>query len=209
MISETRQADRSVPKLCYERYPDPEVRIHAELERFIQQTDLLQDIPPDKGAGLGDGRDPGRQPPFQVNRLLPAGLAPGECTSLGVNKRTPPIHGCGMRVPMQVGSRDVHRARLITIIRIQPRQDVPRGPSPALVDGIRLPVVRLRYPVNQPGFIPANHLHAAVGAAAVDDDVLQVGVSLQQYRPDGLLDELSLVVRGGNDAHPRAGGCLS
>src|SRR5207253_2911711 len=57
----------------------------------------------------------------------------------------------------------------------------------------------------QPPLVLPNYLDAVVRAAAVNDDVLQVGVALQQHGADGLLDELPLVVRRRHDADPGPG----
>lgn len=71
-----------------------------------------------------------------------------------------------------------------------------------------LALVRFTYPVSELFLVFLDDLHAAVGAAAVDDDVLQVGVVLQQDRADGLFQVLHLVVGGGDDADLGPGGTV-
>ena len=61
-------------------------------------------------------------------------------------------------------------------------------------------------PISQPGLIFPDDIQGVIGAAAVDDDVFQVGIALQQDRADGLLDELPLVEGGGDHADLRPGG---
>ncbi len=73
----------------------------------------------------------------------------------------------------------------------------------ALVDGMRLASIGLTDPIRQPVFILTDDVHAAVIGAAVNDDILNVGVVLVQDRQDGLLQELGLIVRWSNNADPR------
>src|SRR5262245_37259570 len=63
------------------------------------------------------------------------------------------------------------------------------------------------HPRTQPWLVFANDLDAVVGAAAVDDDVFQVGIALQQDGSNRLLEECGLVKTGcdNRDAWPPHG----
>src|SRR5439155_25669140 len=83
----------------------------------------------------------------------------------------------------------------------------------ALVDGVALPGVVLAHPIREVTFVSLDDLHAPVGAAAVDDDVLEVGVVLVEHGADGSLEVRTLVERWGDHRDPgirsglpRAGG---
>jgi hypothetical protein len=55
-------------------------------------------------------------------------------------------------------------------------------------------MVLLADAIRQSMLLLTDDLHAAIGAATIDDDVLQIRILLKQYRADGLLDELGLAV---------------
>ena len=76
------------------------------------------------------------------------------------------------------------------------------GPLKALVDGVALTLVLFAYPPGKVCFIFPDDLNSAVGAAAVDDDVFEIRISLQQHRTDGFFQVLRLVIRRGNDRYP-------
>jgi len=93
----------------------------------------------------------------------------------------------------------------IEIIGVQPCNDLPSRPFESLIDGICLSAVRFANPECYPAFIFSDNFNALVCAASIDDDVLKIRVTLQEHRPDRLLNEPALVVgwRDNTDPRPR------
>jgi len=75
----------------------------------------------------------------------------------------------------------------------------------SFVNGMTLSSIFLTDPISQTRLILADDVHTAISAAAVNDDVFQVRIPLEQHRADGILDELRLVIRWRDDAHPGPG----
>ena len=73
----------------------------------------------------------------------------------------------------------------------------------AAIDGRALPAIPLADPVVDPGFVFPDDLDRLVGAATVKHEVLEMWIPLQDDRSDGLLDEPTLVIRGGHDRNRR------
>ena len=61
-----------------------------------------------------------------------------------------------------------------------------------------LAALRFAHPVCQLLFVLSDNLNAVIRAAAVDDDVLKIRVTLLQDGEDGLFKELPLVEGGGD-----------
>lgn len=59
--------------------------------------------------------------------------------------------------------------------------------------------VGFAHPVSQPAFILPDDFCRVIRTAAINDDVLQVGIVLIEHRQDGLLQVMSLVEGGGDD----------
>ncbi len=57
-------------------------------------------------------------------------------------------------------------------------------------------MIRFAHPIGKPGLVLLDDFDAAIGGAAVDDDVFQVRVALEQHRADSFLDVLCLVIEG-------------
>ena len=60
-------------------------------------------------------------------------------------------------------------------------------------------MVFLTYPVSKKFLIFLDNLDTVIATAAVNNDVLQIGVILIQYRQDGAFNKLPLVERGCDD----------
>ena len=73
------------------------------------------------------------------------------------------------------------------------------GFGEALVEGVGLAAVLFADPEGEVLFVALDDVDGAVGAATVDDDVLEFWVVLGEDGVDGLLQEGGLVVAGGDD----------
>ena len=85
-------------------------------------------------------------------------------------------------------------ARQIDVVGVEPAQKVTGGSSEALLQSVILSLIWLANPVGQVGLVPTDDLYAAVGGAAINDDVLQVWVLLVENGQDSLFEEGSLFV---------------
>jgi len=65
------------------------------------------------------------------------------------------------------------------IVAIDQRQQASRRPFDALIDGVRLPSIRLALPACQPRLILFKNGKALISAPTVHDEVFKVGVRLQ------------------------------
>src|SRR5437016_1030235 len=109
--------------------------------------------------------------------------------------------------PKQLGGL-VKNTREVDIVRVLPADEIARGPGKPLVEGVALPGIPLTHPVGEPALVLLDDLHAAVARAAVDDQVLEIGIVLVQDAEDGSLQELRLMEGGRHDRDPGAGRCV-
>jgi len=72
-------------------------------------------------------------------------------------------------------------------------------PGKTLVDGIRLALIRHRFPISQATGIFLDDLNAAIGGPTVNNDIFNVGIILVKHRLDGLIQEACLVEGRGDD----------
>src|SRR5262245_39428376 len=86
-------------------------------------------------------------------------------------------------------------ARQQNIIAVHPTHESAGSPGEALHECIGLTKIRTAVPVGELGGVTLDDIQASVGAAAVDDDQLQPGVSLSYDRADSLL-QVRLLVEG-------------
>src|SRR5690349_10747112 len=70
------------------------------------------------------------------------------------------------------------------------------------IDRIALATIRVTHPETYPGLIFLNDVDGAICAASIEDEIFDVGVSLQEDRSDRLLQECSLIKRRRDDADP-------
>jgi hypothetical protein len=87
----------------------------------------------------------------------------------------------------------------IVIVTVQIGEDVARRPLQAFVNRVHLPAVVFAYPVGKTVLIFADNINATVRAAAIDDDILKVSVTLSNDRANRLLNIGSLVIGWSND----------
>jgi hypothetical protein len=90
-------------------------------------------------------------------------------------------------------------ARQEQIIGVEPPEDLAGRALEAAADGRRLPAVRAALPVRQAIGIAPDDVDAAVLAAAVHEDVLEIRVSLVEDRTNRRFDVRALIEGGGDD----------
>ena len=73
----------------------------------------------------------------------------------------------------------------------------------AFVDGVVHAVVRLADPTRNLLFVFPDNLDRAIGRAAVDDEILEIGIILTEDRADGLPDVFGGVVDGRDESDAR------
>ena len=126
------------------------------------------------------------------------------------------VHAFGDSIPCinlyliavnEVGSRVIHEspghrkqgAWHEHVVGVDPHHILAGGHGSARIDGIALSPIGPGMPVGDPVFILSDDLCALVGGSTVDDDVLQVGVSLVMDGDDGPFQEGGLVEGGSDD----------
>ena len=166
----------------------PQFQVHAIAHALLKQSVLFQQVAPEDGGLVRNGR-------FHHGQRAPV--------DRGVDLAEDAVVGVGHE---QVAADDrrpaarrrraqfAQRAREVQVVRVLPAHVFAGGALEALVDGMRLAPVRLAFPMGQVAFVFADDVHAAVGGAAVDDDVLQPRIPLIQHGQDGSLQEAGLVV---------------
>ena len=112
-------------------------------------------------------------------------------------------------VSFESAGYDVERSRKIEIVAVEPTDNLASRHTKALVDRIRLPVVGFRNPVCEVSFVALDDRDAFVGAASIDNDVLEISIVLEQHRAERAFNVCPLVVGGRDDADPRSAGCES
>src|SRR5690606_21649985 len=74
----------------------------------------------------------------------------------------------------------VKRTRLQEVVAAEPVENRARAPRETLVDGVGLAAVAFAHPAREPRPVFADDGNGIVGAAAVDDVVFEIRISLQQ-----------------------------
>jgi hypothetical protein len=74
------------------------------------------------------------------------------------------------------------RTFFVRIVPVQPGVDVAGRPRETLLDRVRLPAILPALPIGEMRSVFFNDPYRSIGAPAVDDDILEVRVILQQYR---------------------------
>src|SRR6266404_6218815 len=87
----------------------------------------------------------------------------------------------------------VERARQIDIVAINEAEYVAGRLLKALINRMDLTPIFFTDPEGEPIFIAPNDLYRFVGAAAVDDDVLEIGIILVEHRQNRLFQESALI----------------
>jgi hypothetical protein len=94
---------------------------------------------------------------------------------------------------------DGKAAHLVLVGGRDPAHDFAGGAGEAFVEGVVHAVVRLADPAGDLRRVFADDVQGAVGGAAVDDEVFEVGVILREDGLDGLLEVFGGVEDGGNE----------
>jgi len=97
----------------------------------------------------------------------------------GVDPVEIPVHHVEIRLSGEPECNALDSALHIHIVGIEVCGNASRDPVQPFLDGVSLTMIRLTHPVRDPLFIFADDIKAAVAGAAVDDEVLQIRISLQ------------------------------
>ena len=79
------------------------------------------------------------------------------------------------------------------VIAVDPGGELARRTFQAAIDRVALAGVRLARPETEPRRIPPYNFDGIIGAAAVENYIFDIGVSLQKNRPDSFLDKFALI----------------
>jgi peptidoglycan/LPS O-acetylase OafA/YrhL len=109
------------------------------------------------------------------------------------------MHEINGRIAHERVGHPLQRAGQIIIVAVDVRQDRACRPLQPLVDRVCLPPILFADPVRQVLFVPLDDVDTAVGAAAVDDDVFEIRITLREDAVDGLFEVGGLLVGGGDD----------
>src|SRR5262249_22441378 len=74
------------------------------------------------------------------------------------------------------------RTRKIVIIRVDVSADFTGRPGKAFVEGVSLSAIGLAAPVSEPMLIAADDVDCPITRAAIDDDVVEIWITLVQDR---------------------------
>ena len=112
-----------------------------------------------------------------------------------------------MRVAAENPAHFTECARVIKVVGIEPREDLAGSHRPAFGNGIALAPIGLTGPVAQAITVPLQDAEGVIGAARVEDDILEVRIILGKDGGDRTFKELSLVVgrRYNCNSRPDAG----
>src|ERR1044071_83997 len=80
----------------------------------------------------------------------------------------------------------VECARQIYVVAVDERENVARSAFETFIDRVHLATIFFTHPVSELVFVTANDGNTLVGAAAIDDDVLERFMPLVQYRQSRL-----------------------
>ena len=89
----------------------------------------------------------------------------------------------------------IERARLVDIIAVETCMNVTVRSGESFAQRMALASVLFAHPPSEMFFVLSDNLDTLIRAPAVNNDVLQVGITLQQNRANGLFEVLSLIVR--------------
>src|SRR5262245_6770090 len=188
------------------RDPYPQLVIHHVMEAFVEQSDCLENLAPEKDCRLRRRREVDPEPQQTVERhrrrdddlVWNAGL---------IDEITVPVDD-GRVTSHHVAHSYLDRMRLVGIVGVEPGDDFPLSAFKALVNRVRLPAVRLAHPVVYPRLVLLDDLHGVVAAASVYDQIFKIRVVLEQNGAYRLLDEPALIERRCHDRHARPIGSI-
>src|SRR5205823_3987717 len=91
------------------------------------------------------------------------------------------------------------------VIRIEPAENLAGSHLKSGGKGIRLSFVLSAVPIGQLRLMAADDVDRAVDAAAVEDEVLEIGIALVENAAQRGLDEFALIERRRDDGDARPG----
>jgi len=102
----------------------------------------------------------------------------------------------------EVRSHFVKRAWLEEIVRVEPSKDLPARSAEALDQRVGLTLIGANLRIGESRQEAFDNCDRSVCRAAIDDDVLEIGVSLRVNTFERRLKELALIQRGRDNAYP-------
>lgn len=186
--------------------PDPQVDVDHVVEIFVQPSHPFPAVPADRGAGLPDPAPP-PGPPQRVlfgragaRRFAPEGVAlPVDVVHQPQVDRRIGVGGVALAPSTEGAGKE-------GVITVDPCYEFPVRPSHGLVDRVGLPAVGFGNPAINAIGVALDDGCRPVVAAPVDDQVLEVWISLVDHRADGPFDEFPLVVGRGHHGDPGEAG---
>jgi hypothetical protein len=89
------------------------------------------------------------------------------------------------------------------VVAVDPSSMLSGGPPQAAIDRVALTSIWFAHPTGDPSRIFLNDLNGIVRAPCIINEILKLGVSLQQDRPYRFFDKMALVKRRRDDTNPR------
>ena len=168
----------------------PQVIIHCKIERRVKRTKFLPVFGAKEHCLLGDVNV--SAPQFGIVCLARGELS--DNLSFFIYKIAIGIDHRHVGIGNQKVDRICDGVRSgVGIIGVEPGKDVTFGAIKAFVDGVCLAFILDRLPLFQFPGILLNHIHTAVGRAAIHDDVLDMRISLPEHGLDRCFEEIRLV----------------
>src|ERR1051326_3441394 len=98
---------------------------------------------------------------------------------------------------------DMQRPGEVDTVAVDPPKNFSGGLCKTLVDAVVLAAIVTVVKVTEFGLVFFDNLYTIVGAAPVHHDVLKIRVVLHQHRPEGRLNQMTIVEVRRNDADLR------
>lgn len=186
------------------RQPQPHLEVHGHVVALVERSRLVQQAAADEDGRLRDqyALSPTPEPRQQIGPLQLRPIGPQQFPCRVDAVAVPHQHLAG-----GICERLHHlleAAGPVDVVGVQVGEDLALTASQAFVDGVSLPPVGFRHPVQVR--IALQHGDGAVGRAAVDHPMLERAVPLIEYGPNGRLDRTALVVGRRDDGDQRRTG---
>lgn len=186
------------------REPHPQFVVEGGLKRGVDATGVAVGSGAEEARGLAEDTFAGEG--FARERL--SGIV-AEARAVFVDPGGAAVHGGGIRIELERANGGGDGAGKEEIVGVQPGEDLAAGLGEAGADGIGSAAVLLRDPANASA-VGAEEIDGAIGGAAVENGVFDMGVALGENAVDGLREEVRHVEgrRDDGDERPIGGGHL-
>jgi hypothetical protein len=165
------------------------IPIKCIMERFIERTYAFPCRSREKHAGLVQevcGLEP--------NPIEPYSGAAFDYRSCVPEKFAAAIkYDCFIHASGEGIGDGAQRAMQVQIVAVEPAKDKASSSTETLIEGRRLPVIRLGLPEGEPFLPGADHINALVGAATVHHNIIEARISLAQDAIERFTQVTSLI----------------